>query len=62
MDLPIFGRRKVIQGVVRNVLVVVAEPDFGVLRVLRRQSLIGTLRQTPPRPHTNGFQSLRLPA
>lgn len=31
MDLPILGRRKVIQGVVRNVLVVVPEPDFGVL-------------------------------
>ena len=31
MDLPIFGRRKVIQGVVRDVLVVVPKPDIGVL-------------------------------
>ena len=30
MDLPIFGRGKVIQGIVWDVLVVVSEPEFGV--------------------------------
>jgi hypothetical protein len=30
MDLPIFGRGKVVQDIVWDVLVVVSEPEFGV--------------------------------
>lgn len=38
MDLPIFGRRKVVQGIVRNILVVVPKPGLGALPNLRQGS------------------------
>lgn len=40
MDLPVFGRRKVVQGIVRDVLVVVPELGLGLLPDLSQISKV----------------------